>query len=286
MGIYDDPEKVKIGDFLPMLGGFFNHSCNPNTAYVIKGDILEVRAIRYIAKGEEVCISYVALNDYKKQRSIKLMRNFLMADDAVEDNRLDKSGPEWKRNENDEEEEDRSNVRRTLDKIFADVQNMYLSERKGVAGGSGSTNTAMGVATLPTPSFEGSLKLAKQFLQQARLHCSPNHPKIMIILDFVVDVLIGNNKHQEALEYLAELLAIAETIYPRYWFRKAAIYGRAALCHFHVKEVESARKALERRKRVLRATRGTSAWDDGTDAGKLEGKLEDVVSNLDEKGAS
>ncbi|CAG2162132.1 unnamed protein product [Oppiella nova] len=51
-----------------------SHSCQPNTAYVLKGDSVEVRAMRSIAPGDEITMSYVSLDENRTER---LALNFL-----------------------------------------------------------------------------------------------------------------------------------------------------------------------------------------------------------------
>jgi hypothetical protein len=51
-------DKYKDGLIRTPLGGFINHSDNPNSKYKVKNKNLRLVALRQIKKGEEVTVSY------------------------------------------------------------------------------------------------------------------------------------------------------------------------------------------------------------------------------------
>jgi hypothetical protein len=51
-------DKYKDGLIRTPLGGFINHSDNPNSKYKVEGDNLKIITLRQIKKGEEVFVSY------------------------------------------------------------------------------------------------------------------------------------------------------------------------------------------------------------------------------------
>ena len=65
-----------VGTGLYLLGSAFNHSCRPSAAFSNVGRALEVRALRSIAAGEEVTVSYVDAGLPLAQRRQLLMEQF------------------------------------------------------------------------------------------------------------------------------------------------------------------------------------------------------------------
>ena len=55
---FDDPKPEPVGMGLYPTASLINHSCDPNADLNFYGDAVAVRAIRNIAEGEEICISY------------------------------------------------------------------------------------------------------------------------------------------------------------------------------------------------------------------------------------
>ena len=55
---FDDPKPEPVGVGLYPTASLINHSCDPNADLNFYGDAVVVRAIRNIAEGEEICISY------------------------------------------------------------------------------------------------------------------------------------------------------------------------------------------------------------------------------------
>ncbi|KAL6049140.1 SET domain-containing protein [Balamuthia mandrillaris] len=56
------------------VASLINHSCKPNMCYSTVGDIVYLTAIKPIAAGEELCISYIDLYQSRKQRQEELHR--------------------------------------------------------------------------------------------------------------------------------------------------------------------------------------------------------------------
>lgn len=65
---FDDPKPVFVGVGIYPTVALVNHSCDPNADLNFYGDSVVVRAIRNIAEGEEICISYGPVFYEVKQR--------------------------------------------------------------------------------------------------------------------------------------------------------------------------------------------------------------------------
>lgn len=66
---FDEPKPEPVGIGLYPTVSLINHSCDPNADLTFYGDSVVVRAIRNIAEGEEICISYGPLFYEVKQRA-------------------------------------------------------------------------------------------------------------------------------------------------------------------------------------------------------------------------
>jgi hypothetical protein len=66
---FDEPKPVNVGVGIYPTAALINHSCDPNADLNFYGDSVIVRAIRNIAEGEEVCISYGPIFYEVKQRA-------------------------------------------------------------------------------------------------------------------------------------------------------------------------------------------------------------------------
>jgi hypothetical protein len=67
-------DQLGVGLFLE--AAMFNHSCMPNVGKVLKGRNLRFVALREIAVGEELCISYVSLDEECETRRGILKKHF------------------------------------------------------------------------------------------------------------------------------------------------------------------------------------------------------------------
>jgi len=68
----EDPD----GSILCVKLSRFNHSCMPNVAWIFNGECSRAVAMRDIAKGEELCISYCLLADEMAQIRSELLLNY------------------------------------------------------------------------------------------------------------------------------------------------------------------------------------------------------------------
>jgi hypothetical protein len=75
-GIISDDPFSAIGIGLSIQLSAFNHSCRRNAGVIYKGNIPEIRAVRDIAVGEEVCISYDCEMETKEQRHEELAKKW------------------------------------------------------------------------------------------------------------------------------------------------------------------------------------------------------------------
>ena len=66
---FDEPKPEPVGVGLYPTVSLINHSCDPNADLNFFGDSVVVRAVRNIAEGEEICISYGPLFYEVKQRA-------------------------------------------------------------------------------------------------------------------------------------------------------------------------------------------------------------------------
>ena len=66
---FDEPKPEPVGVGLYPTVSLINHSCDPNADLNFFGDVVVVRAIRNIAEGEEICISYGPIFYEVKPRS-------------------------------------------------------------------------------------------------------------------------------------------------------------------------------------------------------------------------
>lgn len=67
-------EALGIGLYVEV--SVFDHSCRPNVAHVFNGTQIQFRAIRSIAEGEPIFVSYTQLFDPKPSRQEFLFRNY------------------------------------------------------------------------------------------------------------------------------------------------------------------------------------------------------------------
>lgn len=67
-------DQLGVGLFLE--AAMFNHSCLPNVGKVLEGRNLRFVALREIAVGEELCISYVSLDEERETRREILKKHF------------------------------------------------------------------------------------------------------------------------------------------------------------------------------------------------------------------
>jgi len=75
-GFWDDGDEMYAYGLFPS-ASYFNHSCCPNVCKTTRGRSLFFRAIRDIAAGEELTISYVLLNDSTEMRQAALKSSYL-----------------------------------------------------------------------------------------------------------------------------------------------------------------------------------------------------------------
>ena len=242
-----------MAEFLPLLGGFFNHSCRPNAAYVVTDDVLEVRAIEQIAKGDEVTIAYVPLYNFKKTRDRDLLLNFNFT--GAVDTRIDASGPAVTATGQPDQLE-------YLERVYGMTEKQFSKEVK-----QGDTRHIK------------SIKLASLFVKKAKEVYSPLHPRLFRVLEVLSRVLTETGEHKQAANCFPKLINMMDKVFPRIWFRKASVYGRAAVCYARLGMQRKARRMLDMRNMILRITRGTSKWDDGSGAGNV--LLAPVAENND-----
>jgi SET and MYND domain-containing protein len=87
-------ENIKSGFGLFICSSIFDHSCSPNACIVSSGLNLQIRAIKEIAKNEEIFIHYIPLNMNKTERKAKLKSQYYFECncnkcESDEDNRID-----------------------------------------------------------------------------------------------------------------------------------------------------------------------------------------------------
>ncbi|KAL1687435.1 hypothetical protein GGG16DRAFT_62164 [Schizophyllum commune] len=78
-GIFDMQEKgdsEMLGWAVYVAGSYFNHDCAPNVRKICRGRALQFVTTRDVAPGEELCISYVDVQDTKASRAAQFAQHW------------------------------------------------------------------------------------------------------------------------------------------------------------------------------------------------------------------
>jgi hypothetical protein len=263
VGAFDEREQSKIGELLPQLGCFLNHSCDPNAITFFRKDtgVYEVRAIRSIVRGEEVTVPYTSLYQYRADRQLDLQRNYgfvcvcirCEGDADEQPSRLDDTPPIM----HDEERsaEDRRAKQQRLDALYRGIATYFTNEAQ--SGDHAHTK---------------SLKAARMWLKEATGFYAALHPQYYKVIEFLTQALCEMGQYEKALPYAERQLAMLDMVFPRFWFRKSCVLAVLSSLHSHFGDAEKASKLAHKRKVLLNVTRGVDDWPDGSE--RLLRKLE------------
>jgi len=254
IGIFDEWETEKEGEALVVLTSFINHSCYPNSSLFFHPVTYEceIRAIRDIAKGEEIFFTYIALYQYTEERQHDLMYNYGFLCDCprcINDpscpSKLDLTPQIIQKHLSDKQEDDKLYF---LEQLYHESENQYYTEYM-----SGDNK-----------HFE-SIKMAKKWLNHAKDFYAPLHPHAFKITEFLGRVYAESGEYKKSLKYFEKTVQIMDMIFPEFWFRKSCALGCLGRLYRHFNQIEKAQRIENRRRQLLLTVRGREDWDDGND---------------------